>query len=152
MELSPGKILDELSSDEAAQYEKLWLKAFAGGRKRAGKLKTYLWHVFSYEEYPYLALEKAEKAYEKQIAPEYIVLCNDSGEAIVTDKLPTKVGYFEYFVFPKNLAWTYAVTHEDGWLGPYFAKHKDYDLLNEKNKKKIAKLKEIEEAKRKGWM
>jgi hypothetical protein len=25
-------------------------------------------------------------------------------------------------------------THEDGWLGPYFAKHPEYEILNRKSR------------------
>ena len=37
-----------------------------------------------------------------------------------------------------------AFTHEQGWLGPYFSKHKDYEVLNNKNIKSV-------EAKTNGW-
>jgi hypothetical protein len=37
------------------------------------------------------------------------------------------------YIFPTNLAWTFALTHEAGWLGPYFLKHPEYDVLQKKN-------------------
>jgi len=45
-----------------------------------------------------------------------------------------------------------AFTHEDGWLGPYFAKHSQYDKLNQQNIKSIEKALSIEQAKQKGWL
>ena len=45
-----------------------------------------------------------------------------------------------------------AFTHEEGWMGPYFAKHENYETLKLKNEKQIEKNKQIEIAKQKGWM
>ena len=44
-----------------------------------------------------------------------------------------------------------AFTHENGWLGPYFAKHPDYTQLEVENEKYREKLEQIAEAKRRGW-
>ncbi len=44
-----------------------------------------------------------------------------------------------------------ALTHEDGWLGPYFAQHPEYDRLNEANQLKLRKLRERDAARNKGW-
>jgi hypothetical protein len=44
-----------------------------------------------------------------------------------------------------------AFTHEDGWLGPYFARHASYQGLNAENLAKILKAKKAEEARLKGW-
>jgi len=48
-----------------------------------------------------------------------------------------------------------AFTHEEGWLGPYFAKNKNYKILEKRNqdqyKNQIEKLRQIELAKSKGW-
>jgi len=50
------------------------------------------------------------------------------------------------------MAWTMAFTHEDGWLGPYFAKHSQYSKLNQENIDQIAKAQAIEQARQKGWL
>ncbi len=42
-------------------------------------------------------------------------------------------------------------THEHGWLGPFFAKHRDFEKLNHENLKKIMKIKEAAIAKTKGY-
>jgi hypothetical protein len=49
------------------------------------------------------------------------------------------------------MAWTMAFTHEDGWLGPYFARHASYQNLNAENLAMIRKAKKAEEARLKGW-
>jgi len=47
-------------------------------------------------------------------------------------------------------------THEDGWFGPYFAIHQNYEVLNKQNmtdlNKSIQSQKEIEIAKKNGWL
>jgi hypothetical protein len=44
-----------------------------------------------------------------------------------------------------------AFTHEDGWLGPYFALHNDFAKLNEANLANLQKISEAKAAKLKGW-
>jgi hypothetical protein len=44
-----------------------------------------------------------------------------------------------------------AFTHEDGWLGPYFARHERFSELNRDNEMKIRKACEAEAARLKGW-
>ena len=75
----------------------------------------------------------------------------DGDEAVITDQKPTSCSFSDYYIFPKNLAWTMAFTHEDGWLGPFFAKHSDFDKLNGENLKRIRKAEEAAEAKKKGY-
>lgn len=58
----------------------------------------------------------------------------------------------DFYVFPSNLAWTMAFTHEDGWLGPYFARHRNFTELNKANLEKIRKLHQAEAAHLKGWV
>lgn len=49
-----------------------------------------------------------------------------------------------------------AFTHEDGWLGPYFAKHPNYDALVlqeiERGRAIQRKAQEIARAKQEGWL
>ena len=50
------------------------------------------------------------------------------------------------------MAWVMAFTHEEGWLGPYFAKHPKYTTLCEENARLVEKERKKAEAKQKGWM
>ena len=44
-----------------------------------------------------------------------------------------------------------AFTHEAGWLGPYFARHRDFATLDAENQAKLRKVQERAEARAKGW-
>ncbi len=149
--IAPGKVLQVCTTAEAGELEQAWLEIYCKSRQGT-RPKGYKWHIFSQEQYPSVSGDEALAMYPAQAAPEYIVLSDDDPEAITTDLLPELCSLSDYYVFPKNMAWTMAFTHEDGWLGPYFAKHPDYDALNAKNISRIQKNKDIEEARRKGWL
>ena len=143
-------ILRHYTADEAAQWAERWLSVF--GRQRYGvNAKAYLWHVFSGERYPSIAGQAAWEAYRQRSAPEYIVLANDRKSAYAVASLPVASDLSDYCVFPPNLAWTMAFTHEDGWLGPYFARHSAFERLDRDNRNAVEKQRQVAEAKRKGW-
>ncbi len=147
----PGRVLRVLSEGEASALATAWLDVF--GRRGTGmSLKAYLWHVFSARGYESLAGKEALSAYAAREAPEYLVLSNDRRTAFVTDLRPDWTSFDDCCVFPPNLAWTMAFTHEDDWLGPYFATHPDVERLDAANLAQIRKRREIEEARVKGWI
>jgi hypothetical protein len=150
IEIEPGVVLRVLSAVEASALADAWLEVFAKHR-RGANTKAYLWHTFSANRYPSITGKEALAQYEQQIASEYIVLSNERDLAFVTDKRPTKSYLSDWYVFPVNFAWTMAFTHEDGWLGPYFARHERFSELNRENELKIRKAREAEAAKLKGW-
>lgn len=149
VQVEPGKVLDQLGQDETEAFAKSWVAVF--GQKPAPHMTDYLWHVFSYGSYPSVALQDALLAYASATSPEYVVLSNDGDEAFITDQRPTSCSFRDYYVFPKNLAWTMAFTHEDGWLGPFFATHGDFDKLNGENLTGVRKAEDAAEAKQKGY-
>lgn len=151
LEVEPGKLLRVYSREETANFAKQWMEVF-GKDKHGINTKAYMWHIFGFEKYPSISGVKAVEKYKQQVAHEYIVLANDRVHAIATDALPETGNASDYYVFPSNLAWTMAMTHEDGWLGPYFAVHLHYDALHKKNLDQIRKKQEIENAKRRGWL
>jgi hypothetical protein len=136
--------------DETTALVTQWLEAF-GADRHGVNAKTYLWHIFSSSRYPSLSGSEAMTEYEKQVAVEYVVLSNDRKTAFATDTLPQSSSLTDYYVFPANLAWTMAFTHENGWLGPYFARHGNFAALNEFNLEKVRKLRQAEAARMKGW-
>jgi hypothetical protein len=147
--IAPGTVVREFSQAQAEQLASDWLAVF--GQNRHGvNTKAYLWHVFSFDRYPSVPGAAAIEQYKLQAAVEFVVLCNDRRQAIVTDALPEESCLSDYYVFPPNLAWTMAFTHEDGWLGPYFARHPDYVRLNEVNQSRLRKAREVEAARQKG--
>jgi hypothetical protein len=149
--VEPGDVVREFTSTEVATLVAQWLDAF-GANRDGVNAKAYLWHIFSGGRYPSLSGEVAREEYVKQIGAEFVVLSNNRKTAFVTNALPQNSSLVDYYVFPANLAWTMAFTHEEGWLGPYFARHRDFDVLNEVNVRKLRKLQQSEEARVKGWL
>lgn len=144
-------IVRTYAQPEAAVLAVQWLDVFAKNR-RGANTRHFLWHVFSGACYPSLSGAAALADYEKQIAHQYIVLSNRRDVAYVVAQRPTGLSMRDYLVFPGNFAWTMAFTHEDGWLGPYFARHPDYASLNAANLARVQKEREAEAARRKGWV
>ena len=150
LEFTPGKTLHLYSAEETRELIETWLSIY--GRNRQGvNSKDYIWHIFSGGRYPCTEGIEAEKEYAAQQSAKFILLSNDRTNAILTDQKPDWCNHLDAYVFPPNMAWTMALTHEAGWLGPYFARHRDYERLNRDNLTAIKKQQEIELAKQKGW-
>lgn len=153
--LKPESILQTYSKAEAQEWVQRWRGVFAAGAAAPG-MAQYLWHTFSWDAYPSVSGEDAERLYSEHRHSEVIVLSNDRKTALRVDTPPVADWVFDFYVFPSDLAWTMAFTHEDGWLGPYFAKHPDYEAMVDKAKRQrlVAdrKAKELERAKQNGWI
>ena len=148
--ISPGNIILEYGEAEAAHLATTWLSVF-GKNRRGANTKAFLWHIFSGARYPSVSGAAAIAQYTQQTGAEFVVLANNRRVAVLTDLLPLSSALSDYYVFPPNLAWTMAFTHEDGWLGPYFAHHPNYVRLNEANQLKFQKAREAAAAHEKGW-
>ena len=148
--VTPGSIIRLFTEDEALQWTSTWLSTFCKGQAWV-KDEQFLWHLFSGGRYPSAEADAALAAYRAQIGSEFVVLSNDRNLAFLTDKLPESCSLFDYYVFPPNLAWTMAFTHESGWLGPYFARHPNPDELDRANEAAVRKIKEAQIAREKGW-
>ncbi len=148
--ISPGIVLNVLTDTDAEQVIQDWLSIYA--KQRTGcRIKDYKWHLFSGGYYESIEGGEALAEYSSQISEKYLVIDNNESIVFTTDKKPDAVGLSDYYVCPQNMAWTMAFTHEDGWLGPYFARHPNYQALDLENLAYIDKLKQIEYAKIKGW-
>lgn len=135
---------------QARQLAADWLKV--SGRDQQGvNTRAYLWHVFSGNRFPSVSGQDALLHYRQQVSDSFIALGNDCKLAFVTDLLPQQSSLADYYVFPKNFAWTMAFTHEEGWCGPYFARHPDYARLDAENQSKLRKRHQAEAARQKGW-
>ncbi len=139
------------TATEATRFANEWRAVF-GANKQGINTHAFLWHVFSADCYPCMRGDAAIEEYKRQSGVEFVVLANDSTIAFLTDMLPESSSLSDYYVFPPNLAWTMAFTHEDGWLGPYFARHPHYETLNQMNLAMMHKARAKAEAKRKGWL
>jgi hypothetical protein len=144
--VAPGKILQQFSKQEALQWRQRWCEIYVGKHPAPG-LSQYLWHQFSWACYPSASGDEAEHCYTQQLATEVVVLTSDRrAVAILTSQPPVSCNRMDYFVFPTNLAWTMAFTHEDGRLGPYFARHPDYDRLpRETTRQRLAAARETQD-------
>ncbi|MGV3659811.1 MAG: DUF4275 family protein [Prosthecobacter sp.] len=143
--------LREFTVDEVSGLVQQWLDVF--GRDRQGvNTKDHMWHIFSGGRYPSLEGEQARVEYLSQICCEFVVLSNGRDAAFLTDTRPEDRPFSDFYVFPPNLAWTMAFTHEEGWLGPYFAKHPCYSNLSEANVTSVKKREKIAHARAQGWL
>lgn len=143
--------LREFTKDEVASLVQQWLNVFTKDGQGM-HIKAYMWHVFSGIRYPALEGEQARIEYLRQICGEFVILSNDRDAAFLTDTRPEDRPFSDFYVFPPNLAWTMAFTHEDGWLGPYFAQHPRYAELTLANIARVKKQEEIEHARSRGWL
>jgi hypothetical protein len=148
--VQPGTVVRENSAVETKALVARWLEAF-GENRQGVNAKDFMWHIFSSARYPSLSGNNAIAEYAKQMAPEYVVLSNDRKTSFVTDLLPSTADMSDWYVFPGNLAWTMTFTHEDGWLGPYFARHRNFDKLNEANLAQLRKRAQAGAARANGW-
>jgi hypothetical protein len=155
LEVGQAGILRRFTEQEARQLLGEWKDVYARNAEGA-KIEAFLWHTFSSGAFPSVCKREAELRYAEQVAAEIVVLSNDRVSALLTDSLPIQCSVSDYLVFPKNLAWSMAFTHEDGWLGPYFAKHARYDSLVAENIRRSRdmhrKAREAERAHREGWL
>jgi len=151
LEVGPGEVLRRLTPEETEQLCGQWELAYPADRDGI-HVEKFMWHVFSNRRYPSVDRAAALAEYEKQEAPKYLVLANDRNEGLITDLRPTTASIADYLVCPLNWAWTMAFTHEDEWIGPFFAIHRDYDRLQVANVKGMRKVREAEIAKQRGWV
>ena len=149
--IRPGTVIRHFSKTDANRFTNEWRAVF-GANKQGINTRAFLWHVFSADCYPCMRGDAAIEEYTRQSGVEFVVLANDSTLAFLTDMLPESSSLSDYYVFPPNLAWTMAFTHEDGYLGPYFAHHPQYAQLNQVNLAMMQKARAKAEAKRKGWL
>lgn len=148
--VKPGNVSHQCSAEEVTQIVSCWLAVFGRNTVRV-RAEEFLWHIFSSGSYPSEEKQAARASYEKQVAHEYVVLSNDRRTAFTTDLRPESCAWSDYYVFPPNLAWTMAFTHEEGWFGPYFARHHQFEALNRENAARVRKAQEGAAARLKGW-
>ncbi len=142
--------------EETQNYREQWINTFCKN-KQGVNIKAYLWHIFCSDRYPCIEGDEAIATFAQHKVTEYVALSNDKTElALILTEKPQRLIYNDFYIFPKNMAWTMAFTHEDGYMGPYFAKHKDYERLTRQNNQQLEmiakKQSEIAKAKENGWL
>jgi hypothetical protein len=148
--VAPGQVLTTLSKEEVRALCREWESAYPADRDGI-HVSRFAWHVFSSKRHPSVSGEAALAEYLRHESAKYVVLSNDRDQGLITDQRPATVSISDYLVCPPNWAWTMAFTHEDGWLGPYFARHRDYEKLEVENRAGVRKRDEAALAKERGW-
>ncbi|CAM5195011.1 hypothetical protein UACE39S_03136 [Ureibacillus acetophenoni] len=89
----------------------------------------YLWHLFSFQKKDCVEREHAEEAFNNELKKECFIFFHHSDEALLlenattlnTEDLASEIGT-DLYITDKQFNWTYVITHETDWCGPYFAR------------------------------
>jgi hypothetical protein len=130
-----------IEGDEALKIAHHWLSIYCPKRTSFKGIlggKTYLWDEIHSDTQD----ELATQMYSENLAPSYFLMEDNFGQVLkqifVTSIKPIENKYLmDFHVFPKNFAWSMAFTHEDGWIGPKFFKHVQYEQLQKQNNKAV---------------
>ncbi len=100
------------------------LHAATGKWKRTGYPE---WDVFTFPRFRAITGEKAAVAYASLDVPPSFIVCPEDEYTgtfrIIGGTLPNlRPTGLDVYVWPDDLAWTMAFTHEDGLFGPYFSR------------------------------
>lgn len=151
IEVKPGDVVEVLNKQRCKTIRKTWKRQFAA-HSQGMRLSQHLWHVFSHDGYPALSGDSAERAFLAEQVVHYVVMDDQMTTGLITDLRPDNLAYQNVHVFPVNLAWTMAFTHEDGYLGPYYARHQKYQQLSAENAAHLKKQAQIRQARENGWL
>jgi hypothetical protein len=116
-----------LTEAETERFRAAWRERFAAKLDRALSAEIrggFDWHTFSYGVFPHLSGDKARNAYRMRAGSMELVLLPHRGEGPgfrVSGPQDFSRADVDVYIFPESLAWTTVFTHEDDWLGPYFA-------------------------------
>ncbi|MFP7486331.1 DUF4275 family protein [Priestia filamentosa] len=118
---------------------KEWEKHFANHLSDQEKKRIYLssdrdtsgdlWHLFSYKKKKCLEGEKAETAFNSERKSKCYIFYQDSDYALLLENaegfsnsdLMVGAGN-DVYVVDKEFRWTFVITHETYWCGPYFSR------------------------------
>ncbi len=116
-----------LTEEETERLRAAWRERFAAKLDRSLSAESkggFDWHTFSYGVFPHLSGDEARNAYRMRIRRAELVLLPHRGEGPgfrVCGLHDFSRANVDVYIFPENLSWTMVFTHEDDWLGPYFA-------------------------------
>lgn len=130
----PGGVpLDDATS---LRLRDAWRRRYSTGltddqRRRWGGLE---WHAFGSGPIPFAERDTALAAYAAQGGPVVVIAgwvprlgdaTLEGARFAAPPPMPPRHIHMrlhpDLLIFPESLAWTFAVTHEWGWCGPYFA-------------------------------
>lgn len=87
----------------------------------------YLWHLFSYKQKECLEQEAAERAFTLEPKGPCFLFYQHSDYALRLENAVNLTIHdlhdqSDVYVVAADFSWTYVVTHEKDWLGPYFSR------------------------------
>jgi hypothetical protein len=128
---------DSLNGDKLRNQ---WLYAFANNID-ISKIYTedHLWHIFSYKRLQCIEKEEATKKFN-EIRKKSIYIFFDYSDVCYLLKNAESfsledVSYYkgnDIYITNEDFTWTYVITHEVGWLGPYFYSHEQIEKTENK--------------------
>lgn len=119
-----------LPQKRAWAYERAWLDTYAHQvRAKHGKwvVDGYRWHGFSSRLVPSVDGDDAIDHYLDQWASETVLFDEQLTFCLRCEKtkphrsIVESLGFHDFYLCHHNMKWTLALTHESGWLGPYFS-------------------------------
>lgn len=134
MDNSKLKVL-KLKGDKILGIKKIQEKCFVpiGTDREKIYLDGHLWHVFSYKVRECERCEQAIKKFNEIPKDNLFIFYQrkDIGYVINKAKVFTDEDMRQFitdfessdiYATDEDFNWTFVITHEDGWLGPYFCK------------------------------
>ncbi|MDV6377864.1 DUF4275 family protein [Sporosarcina sp. GW1-11] len=112
-----------------------WIESFAANltieERKEIYMDQFLWHLCSYEKVECLEKEEAISAFEKKNKKQCTIFYQFSDDAYLVQHaknlsvqdLPRdewNMDYQDLYVMDQDHQWTFIITHENDWLGPYF--------------------------------
>ncbi|EKQ52673.1 MULTISPECIES: DUF4275 family protein [unclassified Clostridium] len=90
-------------------------------------IEQHLWHVFSYKRLKCFEKEEANKRFN-EVRKKSIYIFSDGSDMCYLLKNADNftledIKFYKFndiYITDEDFTWIYVVTHEDGWLGPYF--------------------------------
>lgn len=120
------------------QWENTFANHLSEDEKKSIYLNTrggYLWHLFSYNSRERLDRDAANVAFDNEAKGACFVFYQHTNDAILiedasllkVEDLQGKRDFYtdDMYIMDKNGEWTYVITHETGWCGPYFCRQSD---------------------------
>ncbi|WP_297423059.1 DUF4275 family protein [Clostridium sp.] len=130
-----GRNIDCISSDggkgdnlNVKQLKDQWINTFA---KNIDISKIYieqhLWHIFSYKQLKCFEKEEANKRFNNIRKDSIYIFFDYSDTCYLIKKAECLTledikcyQHNDIYITDRDFTWTYVITHEDRWLGPYF--------------------------------
>jgi hypothetical protein len=127
----------EYGNDLRKKWEEAFVSHLGPMEKKQIHLHTvsgssgFLWHVFSYEKRVCEKEEQAVLAFNQQYKntcliffqhADEVFLVEEASDLKAEDLLLADGEHADLYIVDREFKWTFVVTHEHGWFGPFFCK------------------------------